>query len=160
MNDEVAGPLPPVWLDAFKRALGERGWLESRNVVIETRSAKTLDERPRIVSEVSALKPEIIVATAPAAFMVSPNPTSPPSPGWTPVNVVPIVFLAVSDPVAARMVTSRSHPGGTMTGLSLLSREMNAKRLELLKEAVPSLTRVVVLVSATHPFRERLAQEI
>src|SRR5262249_40525366 len=79
---------------------------------------------------------------------------------WSPIRDIPIVFAGVSDPVADGMVQSLSRPGGTMTGISYLGVELNPKRLQLLKEALPALTRVGVLVPSDHPLRNRMVGEI
>ena len=70
-------------------------------------------------------------------------------------STIPIVFILVADPVGFRFVESLAHPGGNATGLSLMTIDLSGKRLALLKEAVPNLSRVAILVGATDPFRER-----
>jgi len=96
---------------------------------------------------------DVIVACSACAFLVAPS-------GAAPVRGIPIVFVAVSDPVAAGMVASLARPGGMMTGLSYQGIELNVKRLQMLKEALPGVTRVGVLVQKDHPLRDRRVNEV
>jgi putative tryptophan/tyrosine transport system substrate-binding protein len=162
VNDVLLGPLPASVLDAFKQALRERGWVEGRNLALVFRYAETPEQRPQIGAELAGLHLDVIVATSAAAFAFGDI-----QPGlaagqkhWSPIRTTPIVFVAVSDPVGAGMVRSLARPGGNMTGLSYQGVELNPKRLELLKEAMPQLSRVAVLAYPTHPLRKKMVDEV
>jgi ABC-type uncharacterized transport system substrate-binding protein len=154
------GPLSPALLDAFTTGLGNLGWTEGRNLAVDVQEIEKPEDRPRVVTELLRLKPDVIVATAPAAYLVAPKVRDPKPKGWTPVSNVPVVFAGVSDPVAAGIVDSLARPGGNITGLSYLGLELNAKRLALLKEAFPNLTRVGVLVPAVHTLKARMIKDV
>ena len=153
------GPLPPEFFEAFRQGLRELGWVEGRNVIVDFRAAKTVEERPVVVAELMRQKPDVIVADAGGVWLVHPSPPKPRQ-GWSPVRDVPIVFTGNSDPVGLGLVQSLSRPGGTVTGLSHMSIELNGERLEMLKELVPKLTRVGVLVPSDHTLRDRMVREI
>ena len=158
LNDSFQGPLSPDLLQALRSALSQLGWMEGKNLNLVYRYADTPEQRADIASELSHLSGGVIVATPAAAFYFGPL-----APGVSaarnvpaPINAVPIVFVGVTDPVAAGMVKSLARPGGTMTGLSYQGTELVPKRLELLKAAVPHLTRVAVLSAPGHPLRDRM----
>jgi ABC-type uncharacterized transport system substrate-binding protein len=153
LSDAQLGPLPAGLLEAFREGLRNRGWGEGRNLVIEVRHAETAEQRRAIAAEMQQLKVDAILATTASAFIIAPT-------GSAPIPGVPIIFVAVSDPVRAGMVASLARPGGRMTGLTYLGIELNPKRLQLLKEALPSLSRISVLVPAHHPLRARMVEEI
>src|SRR5262249_24468030 len=137
------------------------GWVEGANLRLEDRSAKTRELRPATAAEIVKLKPDVIVATSVAAYLYGPFPEAPVgAPFWSPIRDIPIVFAGVSDPVAVGMVQSLARPGGTMTGISYLGVELNPKRLQLLKEALPGSARVSVLVPSNHPLRDRMVREV
>jgi len=124
--------------DGIRLALRELGYIEGQNIAIEYRYAEGRPERePGLAAELVRLKVDIIVAAAgDRTIQAAKNAT----------KTIPIVMTGQgSDPVRAGHVESLARPGGNVTGLSLLSRELGGKRLELLKEAVPKLSRVAVL---------------
>jgi len=124
--------------EGFQQGLRELGYVEGHNVVVEWRLAEGRFERlPELAAELVRLNVDVILA--PASPYVRPARQV--------TNTIPIVFALVSDPVAEGFVTSLSRPGGHITGLSTISDELNAKRLELLKEAVPTIRRVGVLTN-------------
>jgi len=130
---------PNERLAAFKQSLRELGYVEGKNVAIEYRSAEGKYERfPEIAEELVRLKVNVILADdgTPSAIAAR-NAT----------RTIPIVFTVVNDPVASGVVKTFSHPGGNITGLSLQSPETTAKRLQMLKEIIPSIRRVAVLVN-------------
>ena len=153
------GPLDPRNLEAFRDGLRAHGWIEGRNLTIEFRESRTIEQRPGTVAALLATKPEVIVTTAVGAFVVHPSPSWP-VPGWTPVRDISIVFVGQSDPVGIGLVQSLAKPGGNVTGLSYLGIELNGKRLEILKELNPTLSRVGVLVPSNHPSRERMVRVV
>jgi putative tryptophan/tyrosine transport system substrate-binding protein len=122
--------------EAFRQGLRDLGYVEGRNLVIEYRDAEGKAERlPALAAELVALKVDVIVTVSNTTALAAKQAT----------RTVPIVFTAVADPVAAGIVTSLARPGGNVTGLASLGSELVGKRLELLKQAVPGVSRVAVL---------------
>ena len=155
--DTSAGTPPAEWLKAFRQGLQEHGWIDGRNVVLETRSSSaTLKAEQRdaalqaLAAELLALKVDVLVA----------NPVTATQAARQASDTVTIVFAGVSDPIHLGLVASLSRPGGNVTGLSYLGVELNAKRLQLLKEAIPRAKDIGVLVPATHPLRQRMGHNI
>jgi ABC-type uncharacterized transport system substrate-binding protein len=129
----------PQQREAFLQGLRDLGYIESRNLVIEYRSAEgNLDRFPGLAAELVALKVEVIVAASTPPALAAKRATS----------TIPVVFAAAADAVASGLVTSLAHPGGNVTGLSFLAPELVGKCLEQLKQAVPRVSRVAVL---SHP---------
>jgi len=121
---------------AFKQGLRELGYAEGRTVLLEVRFAEGAAERlPQLARELVALKPDVIVATNDAAIAAVRRET----------HAIPIVMALSADPAGAGFVASLARPGGNVTGLSTLSPETSGKRLELLKEVIPGLSRVALL---------------
>jgi ABC-type uncharacterized transport system substrate-binding protein len=127
----------PHLQEAFLQGLRDLGYVEGRNLVIEYRFAEGKLERfPALAAELGALKVDVIVtAGGTLAARAAKQAT----------RTLPIVFAAAADPVESRLVTSLARPGGNVTGLSIVSPELVGKSLELLKEAVPGVSRVAVL---------------
>jgi putative ABC transport system substrate-binding protein len=137
-------------VDAIRRGLLELGYIEGRTVIIEHRYAQTEGQLPDLAAEIVRLKPNVIVTGGSAAIRPVQRATT----------NIPVVMVADNvDPVVAGYVSSYAHPGGNLTGLTGLSPEVTAKRMELLKEAVPGMTRVAVLRNPTSPGRETLWAE-
>jgi putative ABC transport system substrate-binding protein len=128
----------------FREGLRDLGYVEGRSVLIEYRWAEGKYERfPALISELLALKVDVIVtAGTPATLAVKKATTS-----------VPLVMIAVGDPVGTGVVPSLSQPGGNVTGLTSISTEMDAKRLELLREVVPNVSHIAVLWNAASPLQ-------
>ena len=140
-------------VEPFRAGLRELGYVEGRNVTIEYRWAEGKYERfPALVAELLALKVNVLVAAGtPAALAVKKATT-----------VVPLVMVAVGDPVATRLVASLARPGGNLTGLVSIAPDLEGKRLELLKEVVPKLSHVAFLLNpanAFHVVSEKQARE-
>src|SRR5712691_3657158 len=134
---------PPAHLwDALLDGLRERGYSEGRNLVFERRFSEGNAERfPEFAAEMVQLRVDcILVPTTPAAIAAKHA-----------TQTIPIVILTAIDPVGAGLVASLARPGGNLTGLSVLAPELNGKRLELLQEVVPGMTRVAVLWNAVNP---------
>ena len=122
--------------EAFRQGLKDLGYVEGKNIVIEYRYAEgKLDRFPDLAGELVRLKVDVLVVSGATAIRAAKNVT----------NVIPIVMTNVSDPVVLRLVASLARPGGNITGLSNLAPDLGGKRLELLKETVPKLSRVAVL---------------
>jgi len=136
----LSGPTPaPENVDTFRQGLRENGYVEGRNLHIEWRSAEGEEERlPGLVTELKKLKVEVMVTEGPSAALAAKNAAAP----------TPLVFTFVSDPVVVGLVASLARPGGNITGVANISVELSGKRIELLKEAIPSLKSVALL---THP---------
>ncbi len=122
--------------EPFRQGLRDLGYVEGRNVVIEYRSAEGKPERlPALAAELVALKVDVIVAPGTPQALAAKQAT----------RTLPIVFATAADPVGSGLVTSLARPGGNVTGLSILAPELVGKRLELLTQAVPGVSRVAVL---------------
>src|SRR5262245_6814281 len=125
-------------LRAFRQGLKETGYVEGENVAIDYRWAEQIDRLPELAADLVRRKVAVIVA--PAGFG-----TAMAAKGAT--TMIPIVFAVSEDPVTRGLVTSLARPGGNLTGINLLSLELTAKRLELLREMLPAAARVAVLVN-------------
>jgi putative ABC transport system substrate-binding protein len=123
--------------EAFRQGLRDLGYVEGRNVVIEYRDAEGKVERhPALAAELVALKVDVIVVAGSTLTAQTAKQAT---------STLPIVFIAVGDPVGSGLVTSLARPGGNVTGLSNIGPELVGKCLELLKQAVPGVDRVAVL---------------
>jgi putative ABC transport system substrate-binding protein len=123
-------------LEIFRQALRDLGWVEGKNVTIEYRYAEGNSRRlPQLAAELVALKVDVILVGGATEALAAKKVTA----------AIPIVMTFAGDPVGAGLIASLAHPGGNITGLSSLSDELSTKRLELLKEIVPKLSRVAVL---------------
>jgi putative tryptophan/tyrosine transport system substrate-binding protein len=129
------------WTAAFVQRLRELGWVEGRNVAIEYRWAEARSERfPEIAAEFVQFKVDVIVTGGNAAVAVKQA-----------TSVVPIVFV-LGDPVGTGLVASLARPGGNVTGLTNQQPDLAGKRLEILREVVPSLHRLAILANVDYPF--------
>src|SRR5438046_5161990 len=130
------------WVVAFVQRLRELGWIEGRTIAIEYRWGEGRNERfAEIAAEFVRRKVDVIVTSATAAVVAAKQATS----------VIPIVFAAAGDPVGTGLVASLARPGGNVTGLSIQQPDVAAKRLELLREVVPSLRRLAILANVGGP---------
>jgi len=138
---DTTPPSAHVW-EALLDGLRERGYGEGRNLVFERRFSEGHAERfSEFAAEMVRLRVDlIIVATTPAALAAKHA-----------TQTIPIVITSAIDPVGAGLVVSLARPGGNLTGLSVLTPELSGKRLELLKEVVPGMTRVAVLWNTANP---------
>jgi putative tryptophan/tyrosine transport system substrate-binding protein len=122
--------------EAFQRGLRELNYVEGKNIIIEYRHTEGKAERLKeLAAEMARLKPDVIVAGSTQDVLAAKNANS----------TIPIVMMTVGDPVTSGLVESLARPGGNITGVTSLSPDVNGKRLELLKETVPTLSRVGVL---------------
>jgi putative tryptophan/tyrosine transport system substrate-binding protein len=134
-------PASPA-VEAFRQGLRELGWVEGQNIVIEWRHTEgKFDRFPALAAEFVRLRVDVIVSTAGVSIPVLKHAT----------QTIPIVMLNVSDPVQSGLVASLARPGGNITGVANMTHELNQKRLELLKETVPSITRMAVLWDPSRP---------
>jgi len=129
------------WTSAFVQRLRKLGWIEGRNVVIEYRWAEGRRERfSEIAAEFARLKVDVIFTGGDAAAAARQA-----------TSVIPIVFTMGLDPLGSGLVASLARPGGNVTGLSVQQTDIAGKRLELLREVVPGLRRLAILVNITNP---------
>ena len=143
--------LDPVRSEALRQGLRELGYVEGKTIVIEWRSAEgKLDRLPALVAELVRLKVDVIVTSGPLPTRVTKDATS----------TIPIVMAQVNDPVGNGFVASLARPGGNITGLSTLAPEISGKQLELLKEILPSLSRVAVFGTSTQPGNSQMLKEV
>ena len=131
-----------VRIEVFRQRLRELGWVEGQNIIIEYRWANgKFDRVPELAAELVNLKVGVIFAPASLYVEAARRATT----------TIPIVFAVHGDPIGAGHVASLARPGGNITGLAQMQTELNAKGLELLKEAVPGLSRVAVLWNPATP---------
>jgi len=143
-----AGPAEPEV--EFKQRLRDLGWVEGQNIMIEYRwAANDMDRLAVLAKELVDLKVDVVVAAATPAIQAAKNAT----------RTIPIVMAAAADPVGIGFVASLARPGGNITGMSLQSPELAGKRLELLKEIVPKLTRVAFLAHGGDPAHKLFIKE-
>ena len=138
----------PVNVDAFRQGMRELGYIEGQNIIIEYRSAELGNQLTQLANELVQQKVEVIVTSGPAA-----------RPAKMATETIPIVFNFSGDPVEAGLIDSLARPGKNMTGITQLSFELVGKRLEILKETVPGVSRVGVLASPLHPGEQRELRE-
>src|SRR4030095_8993780 len=136
-----------VLLEAFRQELSKLGWIEGKNITIEYRFAEQKNERlPELSADLVRLKVDLIVVSGTTPALAAKGATT----------TIPIVMITPGDPVGVGLVASLAGPGGNGTGSSILSFQLNTKRLEILKDAVPKLTRVALL----HPSASLQLKEI
>ena len=134
--DPTSPTVSAARIEAFREGLREIGYTEGKNIAIDYRFADGKSERLRdLASELLGLKVDVIITRAIPGAVAAKQATT----------TIPIVFVGVADAVAAGLVSSLAHPGGNITGLSSLAPELSGKRLELLKETFPKISRVAVL---------------
>ena len=141
----------PARIEAFRQGLRELGYVEGKNIFIEYRFAEgKVDRLPALALDLVRLKVEVIVTSASQETRAAKDAT----------NTIPIVMTNEGDPVGTGFVASLGRPGGNITGLSTLAPELSGKRLELLKEILPKLSRLAVLGSSTSPGNGRMLGEV
>ena len=133
--------LEKAWLDAFLQGLRELGYFEGKNIVVERRfAAGRYDELPELAAELVRLKVDVILAASTPVAHSAKKATS----------AIPVVMV-VADPIGTGLVSSLAKPGGNLTGLSDFHGDLITKRLEILKEVVPSASRIAVLLNPGNP---------
>jgi putative ABC transport system substrate-binding protein len=137
-----SSPVMAPYVAAFREGLRNRGLIEGENIVVEHRWGDGNNEKlPALAGELVALKVDLLVASDTPAAVAAKSATS----------QIPIVFTTVSDPVASGLVASLARPGRNATGWSTILPGMGGKLLGLIREAVPSASRVAVLTNPTNP---------
>ena len=135
-----------VYLSVLRKAFNDLGYIEGKNIVLEHRYPAEQPDRFRtFAQELVESKPDAIIAVTSLGAAELKKLT----------DTIPIVFILAADPVGFGFVESLARPGGNATGLSLMTNDLSGKRLGLLKEAVPNLSRVALLVDRTDPYKER-----
>jgi putative ABC transport system substrate-binding protein len=125
-----------VYMDAFRQEMSKLGWIEGKNIAIESRFAEGKTDRlPELAAELVRSKVDLIVTTGRAPALAAKSVTT----------AIPIVMMAFPDPVGEGLIATLARPGGNVTGFSGLSYELNTKRLEILKDTIPKLARVAIL---------------
>ena len=141
----------PNRIEAFLQGLRELGYVEGKNILIEYRYAEgKFDHLPALAAEVARLNVDVIITTGPTVTRAAKGATT----------TVPIVMTTDTDPVGNGFVISLGRPGGNITGLSAFAPELSGKQLELLKEIVPSLSRVAVFGTSTNPGNGQMLAEV
>ena len=137
----VLWPNPPATFEFMRQGLQDFGYVEGRNIGFEFRWAEgKLDRLPELAAELVRLQVDVIVTLAPQATLAAKSATP----------TIPIVFVAMGDPLASGVVDSLAHPGANLTGTTRMISEMSAKHVELLKQAVPPLASLAVLWNPTN----------
>jgi len=138
-------------LQGFRQGLQDAGYSEGRDLIIEWRFARGDYNRvPEFVAELIQRKVEVIVVDTTLATQAVKRATS----------TVPVVMTSIADPVGSGLVPSLAHPGGNITGLSLMMPDLSAKQLQLLKQTVPQATRVAVLWNPETPYSPRVIESL
>jgi putative ABC transport system substrate-binding protein len=128
---------------AFLEGLAELGYIDGRNIILEHRFANEMPARfESIESELVASKVDVLIGVGIISSQFVKNGTT----------AIPVIFVFAPDPVSSKLVDSLGHPGGNATGLTTMSADLDGKRIQLLKEAIPKLSRVAFLVNPVKPF--------
>jgi putative ABC transport system substrate-binding protein len=143
------GPPPPAFIGGFQEGLREQGLVEGRHFVIEYAIAKNSAQVTKAAMELVDRKVDIIIASGTPSVM----------PATDVAGQVPVVFVATLDPVATGLIVSLARPGRNVTGMTSISGDLIAKRLELVKELLPQLTTVAILVREASPTAAQYVKE-
>ena len=131
---------PDLFENAFRQGLRDLGYIEGKSILVEYRYAEGVGDRlPGFAAELVQLKVDVLVSAANSGIRAAKQAT----------KTIPIVMMITGDPVALGLIDSLAHPGGNITGLTRLTRDLSGKRLELLKEAIPGVSRIGVLGDLT-----------
>jgi putative ABC transport system substrate-binding protein len=139
-------------LDVWRNSLRDNGWIEGKNLLVEYRFAQSPDRMPALAAELIALHPDLVIAAGPQPAIALKSVTA----------TIPIVFVVVFDPVGLGLVQSLSRPGGNITGLATyVPGDWVAKRIQILREIIPSASKIAILVNPSNPMhRLILAEEV
>jgi ABC-type uncharacterized transport system substrate-binding protein len=140
-----------TYIEALRGGLRELGYVEGQNLLLEIRSAEGRPDRlPGLAAEILSTRPDVLVTAGSEAILALKRAT----------DVIPIIMATVMDPVALGITPSLAKPGGNLTGLAIMSLELTSKRLQLLKEAFPRLSRVAVLWNPDNPGNAHVLKEV
>ena len=140
---------PPTFLSPFRKGLRELGRIEGQNIFIEYGIGRSVEDLPKLANDMIGLQVELLLASGTPAAIPAKNATV----------SVPIVFVAAIDPIETGLVQSLSRPGGNITGLTALFTDLMGKRLEFLREAFPTISRVALLSHVNNPGHEQYLRE-
>ena len=143
--DVVAPTVQSAWLEGLRN----HGWIDGRNLIIEYRYAPSLDRLPAFAAELVALSPDLLIAPNTQAAVALKSATA----------NIPIVFAAVGDPVGLGLVQSLSRPGGNLTGLASVNLGFTGKEIEMLREMVPTASKIAVLANPGNPIHRLIVAE-
>jgi putative ABC transport system substrate-binding protein len=135
---------------ALLDGLRNRGWIDGQNLIIEYRFAQSQDHLPVLAAELVALSPDLLLAIGPQPAVALKSATA----------TIPIVFVAVADPVGIGLIQSLSRPGGNITGLATFVSGLSAKEIEILKEIVPAASKIAVLANPGNPIHRLVIAEV
>src|SRR5262245_13070558 len=137
-------------LQALREGLRALGWAEGQNIAFEPRYADGVPDRlPQVASDLLEKKVDVIVADSNPGVLAAKRAT----------GTIPIVMVTTGDPIAGDLVESLARPGANVTGVTTITQELSGKRLELLTEAVPGITRVAALVNSGSPYTARFSTD-
>jgi len=143
------GPPPPSFIEPFRQGLRELGYVEGQNIAFEFGLARDVKQIPDVAAGLVRLKVDVLVASGTPSVLPARNAT----------RTIPVVFVTALDPVATGVVASLARPGGNVTGFTAFHADLTGKRLELLKEVLPKLSRVAVLSRVTNPGHAQYVRE-
>jgi putative tryptophan/tyrosine transport system substrate-binding protein len=144
------GSPPPTFVEGLRQGMREFGYVEGQNIRIEYGLAASADELPAAAAELVRLNVDLIIASGTPPTVAAKNATS----------TIPIVFVASIDPVAAGVVRSLAKPGANITGFAGIHADVMGKKLELLKELVPGVSRVAVMAHAMNPGNQEYLRQV
>ena len=140
----------PIILDAWRSGLRKRGWIEGKNLLVEYRYTQPTDRYPALVAELTALRPDLVVGAGPQAAVALKSATA----------TIPILFVAVADPVGLGLVQSLARPGGNITGFAtFVPGDFTSKGVEILRELVPGASKIALLVNPGNPIHRLIVAE-
>jgi len=141
----------PLIRAAWRSGLRENGWIEGKNLIVEYHYVETPDRMATLVTELIALSPDLLIAGNPQAAVALKSATA----------TIPIVFVAVFDPVGLGLVQSLSRPGGNITGLAtFVPGAFIAKRIQILRDLVPTASKIAILVNPGNPMHKLVLEEV
>ena len=143
------GPPPPSFIEPFRQGLSDLGYVEGQNIIIEYGLGRSTEQLPDIAADLVRRKVDVLVASGTPSVLPARNAT----------RTIPVVFVAAIDPIATGLVAGLARPGGNVTGLTALFADLTGKRLELLKEMLPMLSRVAFLSRPANPGHAQYLRE-
>lgn len=143
------GAPPEEWMEGLRQGLQERGYVEGRNIAIEFGFASTSAQIPAVAAKLVQLKVDVIVASGTPSVL----------PARDGAGTIPVVFVAAIDPVATGLVAGLARPGGNITGVTAMQADITGKRLQLLRELIPALSRIAIMVRAASQANAQYVRE-
>ena len=143
------GPPPASFIDGFRQGLREQGYVEGQHYVIEYSLAQSAAQIPEAAVELVGRKVDIIVASGTPSVLPARDAAGP----------TPVVFVAAIDPVAAGLVASLAQPVGNITGMTTISADVTAKRLQMVRQLIPKLTKIALLIRESSPDTAQYVKE-